>query len=89
MAKAGVNLHFLANWWDVLNQAENGSEIPRLQAKQERRYRERDLPQNLTMQLGVEETREFLETQQHPKTNKNPHIRRCYQSQNTRRPGHS
>ncbi|MBT5430391.1 MAG: orotate phosphoribosyltransferase [Rhodospirillaceae bacterium] len=25
MAKAGVNLHFLANWWDVLNQAEKGS----------------------------------------------------------------
>ena len=25
MAKAGVNLHFLANWWDVLDQAEKGS----------------------------------------------------------------
>ncbi|MBT7953959.1 MAG: orotate phosphoribosyltransferase [Rhodospirillaceae bacterium] len=25
MAKAGVNLHFLANWWDVLEQAEAGS----------------------------------------------------------------
>lgn len=25
MAKAGVNLHFLANWWDVLEQAEKGS----------------------------------------------------------------
>ena len=25
MAKAGVNLHFLANWWDVLVQAEKGS----------------------------------------------------------------
>jgi orotate phosphoribosyltransferase len=25
MAKAGVNLHFLANWWDVLEQAEAGN----------------------------------------------------------------
>ena len=25
MAKAGVNLHFLANWWDVLDQAEKGN----------------------------------------------------------------
>ncbi len=25
MAKAGVNLHFLANWWDVLEQAEKGN----------------------------------------------------------------
>ena len=25
MSKAGVNLHFLANWWDVLDQAEKGS----------------------------------------------------------------